>query len=54
MRTRCPGCGATLSLDALIAHDGAREALTVAFKLSGQLGSAWCATWHCSARNRAS
>ena len=40
MRTRCPGCGATLSLDALIAHDGAREALTVAFKLSGQLGSA--------------
>ncbi len=40
MRTRCPSCGATLSLDALIAHDGAREALTVAFKLSGALGSA--------------
>ncbi|MGQ0708736.1 MAG: hypothetical protein ACT4NV_03200 [Rhodoferax sp.] len=40
MRTRCPSCGATLSLDALIAHDAAREALTVAFKLSGQLGSA--------------
>lgn len=40
MRTRCPACGATLSLDALIAHDGAREALAVVFKLSGALGSA--------------
>ena len=40
MRTRCPSCGATLSLDALIAHDAAREALAAAFKLSGQLGSA--------------
>lgn len=40
MRTRCPSCGATLSLDALIAHDGAREALTAAFTLSGALGSA--------------
>jgi len=40
MRTRCPVCGTTLSLDALIAHEGAREALAVAFKLSGALGSA--------------
>lgn len=40
MRTRCPNCGTTVSLDALIAHDGAREALGVAFKLSGQLGNA--------------
>lgn len=40
MRTRCPSCGATLSLDALIAHDGARDALGVAFKLSGSLGHA--------------
>ncbi|MEX5342992.1 hypothetical protein [Pseudomonas sp. I2] len=40
MRTRCPNCGTTLSLDALIAHDGAREALGVAFKLSGSLGHA--------------
>ncbi len=39
MRTRCPNCGTTLSLDALIAHDGAREALGVAFKLSGPLGN---------------
>lgn len=38
MRTRCPGCGATLSLDALVAHDAAREALAAAFKLSGPLG----------------
>ncbi|MHA6913030.1 hypothetical protein ACQUJO_07830 [Ralstonia pseudosolanacearum] len=40
MRTRCPSCGATLSLDALIAHDAAREALAASFKLSGPLGSA--------------
>ncbi len=40
MRTRCPSCGATLSLDALIAHDAAREALAAVFKLSGLLGSA--------------
>lgn len=40
MRTRCPACGATLSLDALVAHDGAREALAAVFKLSGPLGSA--------------
>ena len=40
MRTRCPACGTTLSLDALIAHDGAREALAAVFKLSGALGTA--------------
>lgn len=40
MRTRCPSCGATLSLDALVAHEGAREALAAAFKLSGTLGAA--------------
>ena len=40
MRTRCPACGATLSLDALIAHEGAREALAAVFKISGPLGSA--------------
>ena len=27
MKIRCPSCGATTSLDALIAHDDAREAL---------------------------
>jgi hypothetical protein len=40
MRTRCPTCGSTLSLDALVAHDGAREALATAFKISGHFGSA--------------
>jgi len=40
MKTRCPCCGATLSLDALVAHEGAREALSAVFKLSGALGSA--------------
>ncbi|KGF30467.1 hypothetical protein [Oligella urethralis] len=38
MRTRCPNCGATLSLDALISHDAARDALAAAFKVSGALG----------------
>ncbi|GAA5784666.1 hypothetical protein [Chitiniphilus shinanonensis] len=40
MRTRCPNCGTTLSLDALVAHDAAREALALAFRLSGQIGGA--------------
>jgi len=40
MRTRCPACGATLSLDALLAHEGAREAVTTVFKLSGTTGAA--------------
>jgi len=40
MKTRCPSCGATVSLDALIAHEGARDALMAAFKLSGPLGAA--------------
>jgi hypothetical protein len=43
MRTRCPNCGSTLSLDVLVAHEGAREALVCAFRLSGALGSAVCA-----------
>ncbi|GLT22677.1 hypothetical protein GCM10007933_21370 [Zoogloea oryzae] len=40
MRTRCPCCGTTVSLDALVAHDGAREALKSAFALGGQVGGA--------------
>lgn len=40
MRTRCPACGTTLSLDTLVAHEAAREALHAAFGLSGKLGSA--------------
>lgn len=40
MKTRCPNCGATLSLDALMAHDAAREALALVFGVSGALGGA--------------
>ncbi|MFT3759017.1 hypothetical protein [Thauera sp.] len=40
MKTRCPNCGAVMSLDVLMAHDDAREALTLVFKLSGALGAA--------------
>ncbi|KVC63781.1 hypothetical protein WJ91_01465 [Burkholderia ubonensis] len=40
MRTRCPSCGTTISLDTLVAHEAAREALSAVFKLSGPLGSA--------------
>lgn len=40
MKTRCPNCGTTVSLDALIAHDAAREALAAVFKLSGSMGGA--------------
>lgn len=40
MRTRCPNCGAVMSLDALMSHEGAREALALVFQLSGALGAA--------------
>lgn len=40
MRTRCPCCGTTVSLDALVAHDGARDALKAAFALGGPVGGA--------------
>ncbi len=39
MKTRCPNCGAVMSLDALMAHEAAREALALVFQLSGALGS---------------
>ena len=37
MKTRCPNCGATLSLDALIAHDDARAALRLLVQLARPL-----------------
>lgn len=40
MKTRCPNCGTTVSLDALVAHEGARDALYAAFTLGGELGAA--------------
>ena len=36
MKIRCPACGATHSLDALIAHDDAREALKRLVQLGGE------------------
>ncbi|QGM80685.1 hypothetical protein [Otariodibacter oris] len=38
MRVKCPACGAVNSLDALIAHDAASEALNAALLLNGDLG----------------
>ncbi len=38
MQTKCPNCGAVHSLDSLLAHDGAREAILAVAKLSGELG----------------
>ncbi|MEW9900999.1 hypothetical protein ABWL39_20460 [Chitinivorax sp. PXF-14] len=40
MKTRCPCCGASASLDLLIANEATREALVAAFKLGGPVGSA--------------
>jgi len=40
MKLRCPACGTSASLDVLIAHDGARDALAQVFRLPGQLGGA--------------
>lgn len=39
MKIRCPACGATASLDALIAHDDAREALKLLVQLGGEVAS---------------
>lgn len=40
MKLRCPACGTSASLDVLLAHDGARDALAQVFRLSGALGGA--------------
>ncbi|MCL2297782.1 MAG: hypothetical protein FWC38_00465 [Proteobacteria bacterium] len=40
MKTRCPSCGATLSLDALVQHDAARQAMVAAFALGNEIGGA--------------
>lgn len=40
MRTRCPACGATSSLDVLVTHEDARAALMEAFQLAGPAGVA--------------
>lgn len=38
MNLSCPGCGADMSLDVLIAHEGAREAVLTALQLPAPLG----------------
>lgn len=38
MKTKCPSCGAVTSLDVLLAHDGARDALLAALRMPAPLG----------------
>lgn len=38
MNTKCPNCGAVHSLDSLLAHNGASEAIVAVANLSGELG----------------
>ena len=38
MKTRCPCCGAENSLDTLIAHEGARQAVWAAAQTGGEVG----------------
>lgn len=40
MKCKCPACGAQLSLDVLIQHEAASEAVLTALSLSGELGKA--------------
>ena len=38
MKTRCPCCGAENSLDALIAHEGARQVVWASAQVGGEVG----------------
>jgi hypothetical protein len=38
MKLRCPACGCSWSLDVIVAHDGAREAVLTALQLPAPLG----------------
>jgi len=38
MQLNCPACGATFSLDVIIGHEGARDAVLVALQLPAPLG----------------
>jgi hypothetical protein len=38
MRLSCPACGSTISLDAALAHEGARDAVMIALQLPAPLG----------------
>lgn len=39
MKTTCPACGATMSLDTIIGHEGARAAVMIALKFPAPLGN---------------
>lgn len=39
MKTSCPACGATMSLDTIIGHEGARAAVIIALKFPAPLGN---------------
>jgi hypothetical protein len=38
MKLACPSCGALMSLDVVVGHDGAREAVQIALQLPAPLG----------------
>jgi len=38
MKLACPSCGALMSLDVIVAHDGARDAVQIALNLPAPLG----------------
>lgn len=38
MKLACPSCGALMSLDVVVAHDGARDAVQIALNLPAPLG----------------
>ncbi|MDF9393841.1 MULTISPECIES: hypothetical protein [Methylococcus] len=38
MKLACPSCGALMSLDVIVAHDGAREAVQIALQLPAPMG----------------
>ncbi len=40
MKTRCPSCGATVSMDALVEHDGARRMLVELLRIDNMLSIA--------------
>ena len=40
MKCRCPSCGATFSLELLLTHEAARNAILSMFAISGEIGMA--------------
>jgi len=40
MKARCPGCGASMSLEVLLANEATRDVWLAAFKLAGPIGQA--------------